>query len=64
MRIPTIAVGLITGAELVREIVANERADFVALGRELLRNPYWVLENSADVDDWPRQYERAAPERS
>ncbi|HHY15468.1 MAG TPA: NADPH dehydrogenase NamA [Firmicutes bacterium] len=64
VRIPTIAVGLITGAELVREIVANERADFVALGRELLRNPYWVLENSADVDDWPRQYERAAPERS
>lgn len=62
-QIPTIAVGLITEAELVQAIISNERADFVALGRELLRNPYWVLENTTDGERWPRQYERAVPAR-
>ncbi len=57
--IPTIAVGLITQSELVQEIIFNGRADFVALGRELLRNPYWVLEAKADQDIWPWQYHRA-----
>lgn len=42
--LPTIAVGLITEPETVQEILLNERADFVALGRELLRNPYWLLQ--------------------
>lgn len=59
--IPTIAVGLITQVELAEEIVRNKRADLVALGRELLRNPYWVLqegENNPKVA-WPEQYHRA-----
>ena len=59
--IPTIAVGLITKSELVQEIIFNGRADFVALGRELLRNPYWVLEAKADTNIWPWQYHRAMP---
>ena len=58
---PTIAVGLITQPELAQEIIFNGRADFVALGRELLRNPYWVLEAKADKDIWPWQYHRAMP---
>ena len=41
--IPTIAVGLIDNPDLAEEIIDNERADLVALGRALLRNPYWVL---------------------
>lgn len=45
-QIPTIAVGLITNATMVAEILENNRADLVALGRELLRNPYWVLEQA------------------
>ena len=57
--IPTIAVGLITEPEMVQEILLNERADFVALGRELLRNPYWVLENTTERETWPFQYKRA-----
>jgi len=57
--IPTIAVGLITQPELVQEIIFNERADFVALGRELLRNPFWVLQANHDKELWPWQYERA-----
>lgn len=60
--IPTIAVGLITNLEQVEEIINNNRADLVALGRELLRNPYWVLENGwknkSDIS-LPVQYKRA-----
>jgi NADPH2 dehydrogenase len=60
--IPTIAVGLITKCEQVEEILNNNRSDLVALGRELLRNPYWVLQTSRDNNvefDVPQQYERA-----
>ena len=41
--IPTIAVGLINNPDMVDEILENGRADLVALGRSLLRDPYWVL---------------------
>lgn len=41
--IDTIAVGKITQIEMIEEILGNQRADLVALGRELLRNPYFVL---------------------
>lgn len=51
--LPTIAVGLISKSELVQEIIFNKRADFVALGRELLRNPHWVLENKPEKEIWP-----------
>lgn len=63
VQIPTIAVGLITTPELVQEILFNKRADFVALGRELLRNPYWVLDNKPDKEIWPWQYHRAIPRK-
>jgi len=59
--IPTIAVGLIDSPELAEDIVGNNRADLVALGRALLRNPYWVL-NAAHAkhsDEFvPSMYER------
>lgn len=61
VEVPTIAVGLIRTPELVQEILSNRRADFVALGRELLRNPYWVLKAKADKEIWPKQYYRAIP---
>jgi len=54
-------VGLITSVELAQEIISNGRADFVALGRELLRNPHWVLQAKPDPELWPKQYERAIP---
>lgn len=40
---PTITVGLISNPDLVDEILENRRADLVAIGRGLLRDPYWVL---------------------
>ncbi|MDF2597055.1 MAG: dehydrogenase NamA [Eubacterium sp.] len=49
--IPTIAVGLIKEADLAEEILSNQRADLVALGRELLRNPYWVFNTAAKNND-------------
>ncbi len=39
--IPTAAVGLITHGIQAEEILRNGRADLVAVGRELLRNPFW-----------------------
>lgn len=62
--IATAAVGLIGTPELADEIVRNGRADVVALGRELLRHPYWPLDAARALGqeiDWPRQYRRARP---
>ncbi|MBA4603573.1 NADPH dehydrogenase NamA [Thermoactinomyces mirandus] len=55
-------VGLITTPEQVEEILGNERADLVFIGRELLRNPYWVLNavRKQDISSFgPEQYSRA-----
>ena len=41
--IATAAVGMITAAEQAEEIVANERADLVLVGRALLADPAWPL---------------------
>jgi 2,4-dienoyl-CoA reductase-like NADH-dependent reductase (Old Yellow Enzyme family) len=60
--IATAAVGLITTAELADKVVRSGRADLVALGRELLRNPYWPLQAARELGqdvEWPRQYRRA-----
>jgi 2,4-dienoyl-CoA reductase-like NADH-dependent reductase (Old Yellow Enzyme family) len=62
--IATMAVGLITAPEMAEEIVRNGRADVVALGRELLRNPYWPLQAARVLGHdlaWPKQYQRAKP---
>ncbi|MCA1054737.1 NADPH dehydrogenase NamA [Rossellomorea aquimaris] len=59
--IPTGAVGLITSGLQAEEILQNERADLIFLGRELLRNPYWprTAANELNEDiEAPKQYER------
>lgn len=61
-QIPTIAVGLITSIEMIEEVLGNQRADLVALGRELLRNPYFALQNGKKYKQtipYPHPYERA-----
>jgi len=60
----TMAVGLITTAEQAEQIVADGQADLVAMGRELLRNPYFPLHaaktlGSPEAVPWPAQYLRA-----
>lgn len=60
--IKTIAGGLITSPLMAEEILCNERANLVFVGRELLRNPYWPLEAAKMLGDeikWPVQYERS-----
>ncbi len=62
--IATMTVGLITTPEMAEEIVRNGRADVVALGRELLRHPYWPLDAARALGQdiaWPKQYARAKP---
>ncbi|EHA17524.1 NADH:flavin oxidoreductase/NADH oxidase [Halomonas sp. HAL1] len=60
--IMTQAVGIILTPEQANEIVASGKADLVALGRELLRTPYWpaeatrVLSGPEDFSSWPLQH--------
>jgi 2,4-dienoyl-CoA reductase-like NADH-dependent reductase (Old Yellow Enzyme family) len=57
----TAAVGLIHTAEHAEEIIANGRADIVALARSMLFDPYWPLHAAATLKAdvaWPLQYER------
>ena len=60
--LPVSAGGLLTDAEEVDRILADNKADMVYLGRELLRDPYWVLNAAKALGfdlEWPKQYERA-----
>lgn len=60
--IATGAVGLVTTPEQAEDILGNERADLVFLGRELLRNPFWVLDAAGNRDVsyfGPEQYRMA-----
>lgn len=49
-RMDTIAVGKITSIEMIEEVLNNQRCDMVALGRLLLRNPYFPLQAYAKAD--------------
>ena len=60
--VPVIAVGRISKKEMVEEILANSRADLVALGKEQLRNPYWVANTAWELDlpyEYSSMYKRA-----
>lgn len=59
--IPTIAVGLINEYDHIEEILKNNRADMVALGRALLRDPHFVNQMAFKYNEnsYPIQYERA-----
>jgi 2,4-dienoyl-CoA reductase-like NADH-dependent reductase (Old Yellow Enzyme family) len=60
--IMTAAVGLISDAQHADEIVRNEQADVVLLGREMLRDPYWAIHAAQELGvtpPVPPQYLRA-----
>jgi 2,4-dienoyl-CoA reductase-like NADH-dependent reductase (Old Yellow Enzyme family) len=60
--LPTAAVGLITEPEQAEKILAGGEADAVALGRELLLNPYWPRQAARALGaehPFPPQYGRA-----
>ncbi|CAM4162366.1 NADH:flavin oxidoreductase/NADH oxidase [Paenibacillus alkaliterrae] len=57
--IPVIAVGRLDEPSLANAVIGNEDADLVAVGRGMLRNPYWTLEAAAILRkeiDLPKQY--------
>lgn len=65
--LPVIAGGLIIDPHMAEEILQNNRADMIFLGRALLRNPYWPLQADYELSNeisWPKQYERAKLRRS
>ncbi|MFK7835718.1 MAG: NADH:flavin oxidoreductase/NADH oxidase [Sulfitobacter sp.] len=57
----TMAVGLITHPRQAEEILAQGRADLIAIGREALVNPMWALHAAqtlgadSQFDMWPQQ---------
>lgn len=62
--IPVIAVGRLDDAALANSVVGNEDADLVAVGRGMLRNPYWALEAAAQLrkeTTVPQQYVTGFP---
>lgn len=64
--VPVIAVGLLDDARLADATIAHGDADLVAVGRGLLRDPYWALHavqatggaGAGAGDLIPRQYQR------
>ncbi|WLW57120.1 NADH:flavin oxidoreductase/NADH oxidase [Streptomyces sp. YU58] len=60
--LPVAAVGMITEAEQAEKIIANDEADAVLLGRELLRNPSWARHAARELGGdvrVPEQYHRS-----
>ncbi len=62
--LPTVAVGLITGAKQAEDIVSNGEADLVALARAMLFNPRWPWHAAAELGatvSAPPAYWRSQP---
>lgn len=66
LNVPVIAVGRLDSAELANSVIGNEDADLVAVGRGMLRNPYWTIEAASQLrkeTEMPKQYAVAFPKR-
>lgn len=62
--IPVIAVGNLEDPEVAQRVILENRADFVAVGRGMLKDPYWPLHAGEKLNEpygIPRQYQRAFP---
>ncbi|WRU93623.1 hypothetical protein RYX51_11165 [Priestia filamentosa] len=59
LNVPVIAVGRLDEPTLANAVIGNEEADLIAVGRGMLRNPYWALEASKKLNketEIPKQY--------
>ncbi len=64
VRMPTMAVGMITNGAQAEAIVAQGRADMVALARGMLFDPHWTWRAAEELDveiPYPPQYARSRP---
>ncbi|OIK14807.1 NADH:flavin oxidoreductase/NADH oxidase [Bacillus sp. MUM 13] len=62
LKVPVIAVGRMEDIEISNEAIKENKADLVAVGRGMLRNPYWANEASLALGGdplTPKQYRRA-----
>nr|WP_194138521.1 NADPH dehydrogenase [Robertmurraya kyonggiensis] len=62
LRVPTIVAGVINSPDLADSIIRNNDADLIAIGRGMLRNPYWALDAAEILNqhiEVPDQYKRA-----
>lgn len=55
LNVPVIAVGMLEDPVLVEEVINKEEADLVAIGRGMLRDPYWVANAAVTLQDNPDQ---------
>lgn len=63
---PVIAVGLLEDPALAESVIGNGDADLVAIGRGMLKDPYWAIRASEQLGDTmepARQYKRAYPKK-
>ena len=51
VHVPVIAVGSIRNPEFAEAILEGQKADLVAMGRQLLADPYWVKKVSEGRND-------------
>ena len=62
VNIKTMAVGVIVDPNQAEKILVEEKADLIAMGRELMYNPFWPLHAAQELDAdpnfemWPDQY--------
>lgn len=64
LNVPVIAVGRLDDPALANSVVGNDDADLVAVGRGMLRNPYWAIEAATVLKKevaLPKQYEVSFP---
>ncbi len=68
--IMTMAVGVIVNPSQAEDILKNNQADIIAIGRELMYNPFWCLHAAQELkaDEkynlWPKQYKWGVERRS
>ena len=68
--IKTMAVGVIVDPKQAENILTEEKADLIAMGRELMYNPFWLLHAAQilgvdpDFNLWPEQYRWGVNRRS
>ncbi|MNE78138.1 NADPH dehydrogenase [compost metagenome] len=67
LAVPVIAVGRLDEPALANAVIGNEEADLIAVGRGMLRNPYWTLEAGVQLGKAagvPKQYAFGFPRTS
>jgi 2,4-dienoyl-CoA reductase-like NADH-dependent reductase (Old Yellow Enzyme family) len=76
VNVPVIAVGRINTPEIAEEILVHERADMVAIGRQLIADPFWpkrvyegkfhevVACDSCNINCYSSAFERRLPENA